>query len=315
LEWINEFNPDLIYSALGSLELVLLLKQIKAKTNRKIAIHIWDDWANKIYKNTLLSPILKYLFKKHVNDLFKEADICLSISEEMSITYKEKYGKDFIPFHNPVNIDEFSNKEIEKTNMITYIGKINKDTAPCLLQLAKAIEILNEKDPLLNFQLFTPNFKHKNAKKIQKRAHCTVLESVEHHKIPSILSKSQFLFLPLAFSKKSREYTKLSMPTKATEYMVSGSTTIIYAPPEIALSKHAKRHKWAFTIEKNGLNYLVKELKYIIQNKKLQNELIENAQNLVKKKYTSDIVREKFRISLLSKEEKNANNNTKNVVK
>ncbi len=312
LDWINHFNPDLIYSALGSLELVILVKQIKEKTARKIAIHIWDDWANKIYQNTLLSPILKYLFQKHVSDLFKKADICLSISGEMSIAYKEKYKKDFTPFHNPTDLEVFSKNESAKSNTITYIGKINKDTAPCLLQLAKAIEKLNKEEQLLNFQLFTPSLKHKVAKKIQKRAYCTVFESVEHYKIPSILSKSKFLFLPLAFSRRSRQYTKLSMPTKATEYMASGSTSIVYAPPEIALSKHAKKHKWAYLIQKKELKYLIEGLKSILQNRELQKELIQNAQHLVKTQYTTAIVREKFRLTLLTKQKEETNRKTKN---
>ena len=171
--WIEEFNPDIIYSALGNLDLVNIIIKLKKETNRKIAIHLWDDWPHNLYKNNLQYFRLKILYKKTIPVLFDKADILLSISESMSDDYLTRYNKVFSPFHNPVDInlkpkDVASNGNIN--NAIIYIGKINKDTDIALLDIAQAIEKINDSGINIAFHIYTPSQNHTILNSIKKNS-------------------------------------------------------------------------------------------------------------------------------------------------
>src|SRR4029079_10648542 len=55
---------------------------------------------------------------------------------------------------------------------------------------------------------------------------------VPYSELPKVFAEADFLYLPYDFSKESITFIKYSMPTKAPEYMMSGTPVIILGPAE-----------------------------------------------------------------------------------
>lgn len=75
------------------------------------------------------------------------------------------------------------------------------------------------------------------------------------------------------------------MPTKAPEYMVSGTPIIIFAPEETAIVKYAKKYEWAKVITENNINEITGAIKQLIENKELRQHIAQNAIKIAEKNH------------------------------
>lgn len=297
--WIRHFNPDIIYSAVGDLDLIFLLLKIKNKLNFKIAIHIWDDWPHTLFKKTYFPKLWSKIFYKSFSKLVRVSDIRLSISEYMAADYSKKYYYEFIPFHNPVNFDEWLDTSNEKHDQnckkVFYFGKINDDTIKSLKLMAAVVEEINLHDKINIYFHILSRERDKYKKQFNIYKNVIFDEPVEYSFIPSTIKNADVLFLPLDFSSQSIEYTRLSIPTKLTEYMISGIPALVLAHPSIALNKFTKKNEWALLVESFDKNELKDWLLILLYDQKLRNKLTSIAQNVVRTEFNGTQIRENFR--------------------
>jgi len=304
INWYKSFAPQIVYSAVGDLDLIRFLLKIKDIDNVPIALHIWDDWPNTLADRTFFKRYWQKKIDAEFRDLLLVSNKLLSISDMMSKEYKRLYNREFIPFHNPINIEEWDTNnpvlKIDKSNIILYVGKINKDTIELLLLMSQTVQVLNKenKNGKYSFHIYSPDRGY-NLDRFYQYKETVVFNAIPHEQVISVMKKASILFLPLGFSEKSIRYTRLSMPTKVSEFMISGTPIIVMAPPEIALTKYAKDYKWAMVVDEKNLQ-LLKEaiLKLTIQDVFVE-ELIFKAVTLAKDKHDASKVREYFKMQLI----------------
>ena len=201
-------------------------------------------------------------------------------------------------FHNPVDINlfkHFNHKDNDKF-IISYLGKINRETIEGLKDLVFALNLLGNPNILLYIYPGTEsNYLNKlvaNNKNIQ------IKKYVQHSNIHLVYLDSDLLFLPLGFTKKSRRYTRLSMPTKTSEYMASMVPILLYAPPEVALTEYASRYNFAIILSEKS-PFKLKSIIADIYNGKINTDLIKkNAYTLAQEKHNLEFICESFRKAL-----------------
>ena len=147
-KWLDEFKPDVIYAQAEDRMRVDFCLEVQAYLNKPMVYHIMDDWqeviADGLFKN--------YWYKKvdaGLRLLFKRSSLLMSICDEMSIEYKQRYNEDFIAYHNPVELDfwkPFQKKNYDLSNSPTllYAGRIGLGIDSSLKTIAKAIDQVNE---------------------------------------------------------------------------------------------------------------------------------------------------------------------------
>ena len=301
---INDFKPDIIFSALGSLDRMNFLQSVmRYASHSKYVIYITDDWCNTAYNGRFF----KDRWKREYHDKFKEiisnSTMNLSICAYMSEAYKAQFGFDFIPFHNPVDTKYWNaipsvRKYSEGIFAIVYVGKINKDTKPRLKQLCHIVERLNKEGQVkVVFDIYSPSIR--DVEEFSAFGNCKVFQSIPNSQIPLLLKSYDCLYLPLGFSQTSRLYTRLSMPTKLTEYMASGVPMIVNCPEEIALSRYVTESKCAFVGNKKNENALRETLLSVLSDKnrveKTVSYSLEEARH-----HDVAIIRERFRSAIVS---------------
>lgn len=302
--WIKEFNPDYIYSSLGSYELILLVDQINKITNIPIAVHIMDDWPTWFGSKGLFKNYWKKRFDYRFRTLLNETSLFLSISDEMSEEYQKRYNKTFIPFHNPLDLNFWCNEIIEqgipKNNSnhiikVLHAGRIGKGIKTSLINAAKSIESLNQDGYNIEFVLQSTSIEPEFINEIKEFKCVTISPPAEYQDIPRIFKAADILLLCNDFDKEGISFLKYSMPTKASEYMITHIPIIIFSDKSIAVYKHSFKHKWAYLVGENNLNSLSNGIKELIENQNLSNTISDNAYNFAKENYDSNIVLEKFR--------------------
>jgi len=274
--WIKEFKPDIIYSQLSNIEIMNFTLALKEFTGAKLVIHIMDDWPSTIGNRQLTG----YYWKSQADKLFKkiinQTDLLLSISEGMSVEYQKRYGKEFIPFHNPIETEtwkKFSKKDyqIDKENIkILYAGRIGTGISDSLLSCAKAIERLKCAGNNINLIVQTTSVNSTTLIKL-KKFNCVVVNPVvKYSELPQIFSNADILLMPVDFSKKGINFLRYSMPTKASEFMISGTPIMLFCDPKVSLSQHALKYGWAYHVEHNDSIILSEAIKYLIDNENIR---------------------------------------------
>ena len=180
---------------------------------------------------------------------------------------------------------------------ILYVGKINNDTTPCLLDMSKAVKELNSNGGSFVFDIYSPDYTSK-AYLFEGMDDVHAFSPIAHKDIPSVMKSYSSLFLPLGFATQSRSYVRLSMPTKLSEYLASGKPIILYCPEEIALAKYLDNKDCALMCTYNDVGKL-RDTIAKLNDKDTYQHLVENSLRLAD---VHDIrnVRERFRATLLS---------------
>ena len=298
--WVKDYNPDIIYSQLSTLKLVRFVTEMQKQFNKPIALHIMDDWPISLSKPSNFYNYRRHKIDKEFRALMDKSPILLSICQAMSDEYEVRYKKHFIPFHNPISINNWlpcSKNRWDVTGVfkILYTGRIGKANGKAILFMANIIDAMNSKEIRINLDIFTPDYNSKHASSIHNLKGVQIKNTVSHEQMPYLLAGHDLLFLPLDFDKIGIRFAQFSMPTKASEYMISGTPILVYADKLTALAKYAIKDKWAYVVTENDKTVLMQAINELYSNYSLRKELAETAKKIAVQNEDAEIIREKFR--------------------
>ena len=301
MNWINIFDPEIILTMLGDISTMELIIDLKRQTGRPVAIYIVDDW---VHANPSYSWFRRY-WGRNMGAKFRKvveyADVHLAICQEMADEYTRLFKKKFIAFHNPVDMNKFNHKgdkeAVALTNkfIISYIGKINKDTEDGISDMIAALDGM---DVNVLFQIYGRGGSSDLMRRIERSRCARLMPYAPHETMPYILQASSLVFIPLGFSALSKTYTRLSMPTKVSEAMASGAPVLVYAPNDIALTKYAKEAGWSVVVDKREIGLLRQCLSDLIMQRIDTRLLVNRALRNAIEKHSKHEVSENFRVAL-----------------
>ena len=166
-----------------------------------------------------------------------------------------------------------------------------------LMMLIKAIDQLKKKNSRVELHIYSPNIEDL---KIGLMEGVKPYQAVNHKKIPSLLQQYDLVYLPLDFDKKSIDYSRFSMPTKISEYMISGLPILINAPQDTAVYQYAEKNQIAFLCKNNTIKNLSGLLLEIKTDTNQRETYGQTARNLAMKDFDIYKVRDNFRDALKS---------------
>jgi len=305
IRWIKEFNPDIIYTQLADLNVAIMVYDLSIILRVPIALHIMDDWPRTIYTKGIFSIIFRWRMEKYFQRLINKSTILMGISEAMCIEYQKRYIREFVSFHNPIEINKWLNYQKNDWRLydkvtILYMGRFGLVTKESLNDLVDVISGLNVEGNNINLKIVTPDFNEQLKKQIEVDHNIELLPSVANDKVPELLIGADILFLPLDFGNEAIDFIRYSMPTKSTEYMISGVPILIYAPNNVALTNYAHDKKWAIVVDVRSKNQLKQAIIDLMKDEKLRKSLGQRAIELSIKKHDATIVREEFRKTLFN---------------
>jgi glycosyltransferase involved in cell wall biosynthesis len=301
-KWLHNFKPDIIYAQGQDRQRILFALSLEDYLKRPLIFHMMDDWPSSISNSGPLKKFWKKKIDRDFRILLDKSSLLMGISDAMALEYKKRYHKDFITFHNPLTIDfwkqhQRSNYELNTPISILYAGRIGLGIQSSLEITAKAIQLVNEQlGTSIKFVLQTPE------KPIWSDNYSCIeyKNLVPYNQLPKVFSEADFLILPYDFSNESLQYIQYSMPTKAPEYMISGTPIILFAPDATAVVKYAAEYGWAYIVTKNRTEELVTAITNLIQNKSLREGIGQKAKMVAEEKHNSINVSNEFKSLICS---------------
>jgi glycosyltransferase involved in cell wall biosynthesis len=276
LAWCREFSPDIIYAR--PLDEPFYTTWLPLFLSRKLAIpfvtHVMDDWpAHFELKNGFLDwLIFKPLLHANLKRLFQHAAINMGISREMCEAFHDRYGSEFTPFHNCIDIDMWKRpeKSAEKKNefVIVYLGAVTDTKELGSLQdIRDAVLSLKGKGYSVKFILYSaPMWKETITRHLEHGTDVVYGGFLRQHELPEKLSAADLLVLPINFGSASLAYIGYSLQTKVPEYMASGTPVLVYGPQSSPNVRYAKKYNWGIVVDIPDQILLEQTIKNIIDS-------------------------------------------------
>jgi len=309
--WLSQFSPEIIYFQVSTRDSLLFAETLIDYLKVPSAIHVMDDWPSTISGRGLLKQYWRKKIDREFKHLLSKTDLCLSISDAMSEEYLRRYNRVFKPFHNPIDIDRFTGIKREtatndKILRVLYLGRIGVANKKSIHSFSKVVSELKTEQYKITLDIFTSDTDNRFIKKKSGLRNIKINPAVKYEEVPSLLKQFDLLLLPLDFTKDGLRYARYSIPTKASEYMISGTPVLVYAPGETAISKFISSNECGCCVTEQNKNKLETELQNIINDKEYSNKLSNNAFELAKRLFDATRVRSEFQNSLkeISKKDK-----------
>jgi glycosyltransferase involved in cell wall biosynthesis len=122
--------------------------------------------------------------------------------------------------------------------------------------------------------------------------------AISHEEMPHLFAAYDLLFLPLGFCEKDILFAKYSMPTKISEYMISGTPILAYASEKTALHKYVQSGQFAYLLSERSIDKLFFAVKELHTRKDLRESYGKRAKKEAIRSHNADTVRENFREAL-----------------
>ena len=306
IHWLEDFEPDVIYAQCSSLESILFCIEVQKYLKKPFIFHMMDDWPSLIGVKGFMNTYWQKKIDKEFRVLLDATDVHLGICDYMATEYKTRYGKEFITFHNPIDLEfwqsgQKKNYELNENSTILYAGRIGLGIDDSLKTIAEAIEVVN-KELQLSIKFIIQA--QERPSWIKDYALAEYKAFVPYTNLPTEFGSHDFLVLPYDFSPESLAYIKYSMPTKASEYMASGTPIIIYAPEDTALVQYAKKHQWATIVYKQEVDALTDTLRKLILNQSQRQRIAKTAIKVAEQRHDNKVVTLDFKNVIVNAIEK-----------
>ncbi|MRS02589.1 glycosyltransferase [bacterium] len=297
-KWLSDFQPEVLYMQVSTRETVLFATALTDYLNIPSVIHFMDDWPSTLSSMGLLKSHWRKRIDRELKVLLDKVDVHLSISEAMAAEYRTRYNKMFSPFHNPIVISKYLSKPkirvINGVFRILYLGRIGTANMVSIKSFSFTISKLEFKEIKVTLDVYTPDSNTAGSLALAKLRNVSIQPPIANELVPDLLTEFDLLLLPLDFAEKGLKYARFSIPTKLSEYMISGTPILVYSPKESAVSIFCQMHECALCVNDESEDALAEAILFLISNAEYREKISENAVRVATDLFDADVVRPRF---------------------
>jgi hypothetical protein len=263
-----------------------------------------DDSIKYINKSIIFRKFWQNRIEADFKELINNAKEQMSISESMSAEYLRRYGKDFLPFRNPIETDKWV--PFQKKNLVVnvdilriiYTGRLFSPTLDTLIDLCTVIDSLNRKNKNIILDIFTHDRNPVFFDIIKRLKGTKICQPVEVGEIPRLIREYDIFFLCLDFDMKSQDYSQFSISTRTSEGMISGVPILVYAPENSAQYIYFNERDSGCLVGKRYLTKLEESILRLWSDIGFRERISKNAIKTAMTDSEAEGVRERFRKAL-----------------
>ncbi len=106
--------------------------------------------------------------------------------------------------------------------------------------------------------------------------------------------EATILFLPMTFTKQSRDIVMTASPGKLSDYLAVGRPILVYAPPYSQIARYAREEGFAYVVDKQDPRALAHAITEMLEKPVLTKSLITHSKRLLAKEYDLGTIRQRF---------------------
>lgn len=315
--WVSTFRPTLLYTILGSNEMMELADKLRIRFSLPLVIHIMDDWPCTIYRGGLLSFLQRHKKDRLLQHLIDIAAARFAICQDMAEAYEVRYQKPFQWFQNAVNLDSlhiFTKNPLMVGSpvRVAYLGSVFPNAQlQSLIDCCNAVQALRCEGFPIRMEIYSPShLSDQYRDRLVVGSAVTLRDTIANDELFfRTLRDVDILVLPVNFDKHTIQYIRYSMPTKVPAYLAVGTPVLVYGPLEVAQVSYAKRAGWGMPVTVRKMDVLKHAIMRLTTDMRLRQNLSTRARQIAAAHHDARVVREQFQIALSSALKSNAGSN------
>lgn len=297
-----EFGPDVIYfRPVDSGVLLDVAERVVSVLGKPLVVHMMDDWPERL-------RVTDYSTFQRVNGtlrrLLEKSSQRLSICQAMSDAYRTRYGGDWLPLANGVDLSNYPAKDWTQRSpvspvapfVIRYMGGLADDmNYASVCDIAETVAKL-QKDIPVHFEIYTMDwYRAKAERDLGGLPGVSVGPLVEDHLYSSLLCDADALLIAYNFDPKSIAYIGLSLANKMPECLASGVPVLAYGPLNVATINYLKAADLAQVVESRDAVALRAAIRELISQPEKCRYFGSKGRNHAGDNFSNEIVSKKFR--------------------
>ena len=245
-EFIEEFNPDIIFAPCYGSHIMLSLDRYTAELTKKPVIsYISDDhYSLQQFSISPLYWINRLILRNNLLKTFKYYDLTYTMTDEQLIECQDAFDCDMKILRKSVNLSKVpQKKQNSKTIKLIYAGGIYLNRWKTLASVAQAVREINKDGVRMTLDIYTGNeLSNKQQLLLNDGENSFVHSAISQDMLSEKYSESDIALHVESFDLRNRLITRISFSTKIVDCLTSGCATMA-----ICWNKQA------------GYNYLKKE--------------------------------------------------------
>lgn len=302
IEWAARFDPQVVYSPLGSIRMMSAALQLSKLFNIPIVPHFMDDWPGTLYVGQAPGFILRRILRNKLDKVLSRAPFGLTICDDMSREYARRYGIRFEAFMNCADVSEQSPEVARFASdkvVFGYVGGLHLNRWRSLRDVAASLEVLKDEGVDVQFDIFAPEADIRAYRnEFEGLPVLRSMGSLEYSDVRRKLLEYDVLVHVESFMPNDSRYTRLSISTKIPQYMAAGRPILAYGPDAISSIVYVARAGVGLAVTKHGdLHGLANNARRLIRQPALRVQLGEVGRLTALERH--DAIRERKRLMAL----------------
>lgn len=285
-QWVDKFNPECVLLQAGDAPFLYnIAVEIAEKYKAPLVIYNSEDYYFKDYnyfKNSgitgIFYPFFRKMLKKAVKKALEIASVSIYISEDLKETYDKEFNKNSVAIYTATEVEP--NITEKKNPIFSYLGNLGLDRHLGLIKIAEALQRINPQFKLDVYGALD------NEAIIKMFEDCSALDYhglVSYERVKEVIAGSLLVFHTESTDPFYVRDICHGFTTKIADSLASGTCFCIFAPETLSCTKYIIENKCGCVITDH--TQLEEKLSEIITDKKLRQEYINNALNLVDKNH------------------------------
>ncbi len=301
LDWIDAYQPDVLYTMLGSTQLTKIVLLLNERFRLPLVTHFMDDWPGTLHADSLIAPIMRPVTAAWLKRILVQTNHRLAISDAMATEFTRRYGSTWDVFMNCVDPALYSSVSPTPRAIprFVFVGGLHLNRWCVLQEIGKAAKTLAAEGIPLEILIYAhPSLLAIYHKELEIPPVMRVGGSLANHEVPAVLTDADVLIHVESFDASIRKYTRYSVSTKIPEYMVTGRPIFGYGPGEVASLRYITATESGLVVGDRNPALLVDALRRLATDPALRAELGAHGRQTALSRHEAAGQREAFRQTL-----------------
>lgn len=298
LEWVQKFQPEVIYGICSSLNSLLFLRSMQQNLCIPLVLHFMDDWPASLYRHSLTAMMLRSRYLVQFSELICSSDVAVAICKEMAEEYQHRYQRVVLTLPMPVELPPYQalvrKKWIaSKPFRIRYGGRVGWAIRDSLADISEAVRSLRQDGFDVVFDITT--FQLEEVPKVCFSSNgVNVAIPGPLADLPRTQAEADVLIICYDFDQESFRQARYSMPSKMADCMASGTPILVYGPSNLPVVEYARRDGWGMVVDNRDAVALRGAIIELMGSAALREHLGKTAKRLASNIHDANKVSESF---------------------
>ncbi len=296
-QWVTEYDPEVIYSVLGSIRILDIVLTVSKKLSVPVVPHFMDDWPSTTYQNSLGQFFPRILLTSKLRSVLKRSPYRMAISELMAKEYNQRFGPRFSAFMNCIDttiVDQSLSNNTD-TLVLWYVGNVNNCRSNLLKDIAESALNLYKEGIRIKIKVFAGVVSRQIHDELVIPPVMSVEADFTDEHLKSVRKFADGFIHVDDFSAINMQYFRLSLSAKLPLYLSAGLPIFAYGPDSSGSIKYISNHDCGITVTERNLVLIKDSLRRLACSPELRQRLGGNCRQVAIKLHDASIERKRFK--------------------